>query len=1535
MRVAVIREKKIQNIILNDATEGSYWVTETDSNGIERNLISIEADNGKWKLISNKRVFLLENNIIRNYAYLEENHFYLIRNDAEDYNFLLYCSPIITNYNYYEISEYIDKGIIVGSDNYALVRYSYLDKNCCLIKKMNNKIYVINQSQKDNIYINNARINKYKEIKNGDVVFILGLKIMYSVIKDNHGSDMHYLCINNIDNVNVTVNLISSSISAPLSTSYDEVEEETEYPLYDENEYFYKIPRFVKTVKQYDMNIDAPPGKQEEQGMPLLLTMGPMLTMSLTSMVTLYSTLSNVTSGNATWGSAAPSLVMCGAMLASVFVWPLVTKRYEKHRRKEKEKLRQKKYGEYIEKKRQEIIDVKKEQTEILLANCPPIEEVIKKIATRDISLWQRRIQDPDYMKINLGKGTYPMKIDVHYPEEHFTMDEDNLKKMVETLGSEPKLLENVPFEFSFIEHYISGLIGEEQTIGEYMRRLLIQILAFHSYDDLKIVIFTDEENEYQWKFLKMAPHLFSDDKKIRFFATNSDDHKEISYYLDRILVSRIENFGDSEISIDNFEQTYLIITDCFKKIRDLDFIKHILESKNNYGFSLFILDNKMIHLPDQCSSYIQLNNDKGEFYDSENFEGVIEFRADLDNDINYEDCVYRLANIPIEIENTDEGHIPNKLGFLEMYKVGKLEHLNIMNRWKMNDPTKSLRAPLGVNKQESIIYLDLHEKYHGPHGLIAGTTGSGKSEFIITYILSMAVNYSPNEVAFILIDYKGGGLAGAFENKKNNIRLPHLAGTITNLDKNEMNRTLVSIQSELTRRQTKFNEARDNLGESTIDIYKYQKFFREGKLSEPMPHLFIICDEFAELKQQQPDFMDNLISAARIGRSLGVHLILATQKPSGVVNDQIWSTTKFRVALKVANQADSNEIIKCPDAATIKNAGRFYLQVGMNEIFVLGQSGYCGTPYVPSEIVKKEYDRSVQFIDNIGNVVKSMDNKVENKTQIEDLGDELSNVLRYVTNIANKLNVKASNLWLDAIPSEIYLDELIAKYNFNSNIPTAIIGEYDDPSNQYQNILALPIDQESNTIVYGLSGNNREMFLKTFIYSICKIYSSDDINFYIFDFGSESFRIFSKLPHVGDVVFASETDKIDKMFKLIDGEILERKRTFADYNGDYDNYIKYSGNKVPRILVIFNNLESFKEQYSVYDDLMLIMSREGSRYGVNFLLATSSTSGLYSRFLKNFPNQFVLDMNSKDGYTDILGKIGNVYPADFPGRGLFKKDIAYEYQVAKICDEDKIVEFIKEQANILSKNNPNKAKAIPVLPDIITFDMLSDNLTSLKQVPLGIMKESLKTYNYNFIADKATIISSNELESLTGIVNNLLNSFRKLNNVVSVLFDFEDVFGELKPICNSYCNKDYENFIDEIVKYYEEKIKNSKYNIAFFITGVEKFKNNVSSLKIESLTKIIKGNDNCICLLIDENYKLKKLAFESWYLDMVINSNGIWVGQGVADQSVIKLNDYNKKYNIKIQNDFAWIIKNGNGNLIKLMNENEKQENSLNLLDK
>ena len=194
------------------------------------------------------------------------------------------------------------------------------------------------------------------------------------------------------------------------------------------------------------------------------------------------------------------------------------------------------------------------------------------------------------------------------------------------------------------------------------------------------------------------------------------------------------------------------------------------------------------------------------------------------------------------------------------------------------------MAAPLGVNAKDEIVTLDLHEKFHGPHGLVAGTTGSGKSEILQSYILSAATIFHPYEIGFVIIDFKGGGMVNQFRN------LPHLIGAITNIDGNEVQRSLKSIKAELMKRQNLFAQA----GVNHID--KYIELYKEKKVQTALPHLVIIVDEFAELKAEQPDFMKELISAARIGRSLGVHLILATQKPSGVVDGHIWSNSKFKL---------------------------------------------------------------------------------------------------------------------------------------------------------------------------------------------------------------------------------------------------------------------------------------------------------------------------------------------------------------------------------------------------------------------------------------------------------------------------------------------------------------------------------------------------------------------------------------------------------------------------------------------------------------
>ena len=242
------------------------------------------------------------------------------------------------------------------------------------------------------------------------------------------------------------------------------------------------------------------------------------------------------------------------------------------------------------------------------------------------------------------------------------------------------------------------------------------------------------------------------------------------------------------------------------------------------------------MQLPNECRTFISIENEKGVIFDGDDSLGSQKQFIPDDHQVDsFDKIVRKLANIPIRNDFVNSNNLSDVCTFLEMYDVGRIEQLNILERWEKNNSIISLQAPVGVDTSGRKIILDIHEKFHGPHGLIAGSTGSGKSEFIITYILSLAVNYSPEDVAFVLIDYKGGGLAGAFQ--KGNVKLPHIVGTITNIDTVGLQRSLASIQSELRRRQVKFNQAREKTAEGTIDIYKYQKLYHEGIVDEPIPH--------------------------------------------------------------------------------------------------------------------------------------------------------------------------------------------------------------------------------------------------------------------------------------------------------------------------------------------------------------------------------------------------------------------------------------------------------------------------------------------------------------------------------------------------------------------------------------------------------------------------------------------------------------------------------------------------------------------------
>ncbi len=1538
MRVSLIKNNKIKNFILPEKIIGNYWITDFDVDGNERNLINIEAKNNQWYLVSNDDVFIVDNNNARiPYVNLKNYSFYSVSNDIDKNVLLLYCSPVYeTNLNCYNISDYKNKEFNIGrSDKCDLIYNSTAISDNQAILLYNGQNFIIMDDHSDfGIYVNNIRIKDSKVLEIGDSLFIMGLKIVILLV-----DGQPHLIVNNPNNL-VQCKLLAQGLPSEIDNSFTEADEDVEVNFYDQDDYFHKKPRFIYNTDTYELKIDSPPAKEKDQETPILLTIGPMLTMSMTSVVMGYVAINNVLKNNASWDSAIPSLVISGAMIASVALWPIFTKKYNARKKIRDEKKRQEKYSEYIEGKRKKINEELLSQKANLINSFLKISECLNVILKKQTNLWEKRIEDKDFLTVCVGYGTMPMKIDIKYPEEHFTMDDDNLMDIVNKLGSEPKNLVDVPIPFSFIDDKIGAIVGSNDDNKAFIDNILLQIMAFHSYDDLKIVMFTNKENEHLWQFLKILPHCWSDDKSLRFFATENDEYRELCYNLDHIFSKRKEDARDhNDNDPHKYKQLYLIITDSFRSIRNFDFIKNVLDSKNNLGFGMLILTDKIVSLPDQCQTFVELNGDKGKIFKNIANNDSQEFIIDLSNKYDIYKCSQTLSNIPIEFKNDENGQIPNKLGFLEMYDVGKVEQLNSLNRWIKNTPILNMQAPVGMGKSGEKISLDLHEKYHGPHGLIAGMTGSGKSEFIISYILSMAINYHPYEVQFILIDYKGGGLAGAFENQTTGLKLPHLIGTITNLDTNEIKRSLASVESELKRRQKAFNKAREISGESTIDIYKYQKMYREKIIDEPVSHLIIIADEFAELKQQQPEFMEQLISTARIGRSLGVHLILATQKPSGVVDPQIWSNTRFRVCLRVQEKSDSQEVIKSSDAALLKQTGRFYLQVGFNEIYVLGQAAWAGGKYFPSEKIKRSIDTSILFIDNIGYPIKNIETK-KKADVAQAKGEELINILQYLANIAKQENINCRPLWLERIPNYITIDDLIKKYNYQKEncIINPVIGEYDIPDMQEQHLLTIPLSKEGNAIVYGAAGSGKENFITTMIYSSMLYYSPTELNYYILDFGAEVLRCFTNSPLVGDIVYIQEAEKVKNLFKMINKTINERKKLFANYNGDYYNYCKNSGSIVQSIVVVINNYEAYQETYATYDDELIVLTRDCSKYGVYFVLTASTPNGLRFKLKQNFSQNFVLQQNNDDDYTTILGNIHKNYPSKAFGRGIIRKDGIHEFQTAFVTEKDEISNYVRNKSQEFCSKYPNRAPKIPVLPEVVTEKDIINEFGKSEEFIIGIDKNELQIVKYNFIKNFATIITAMDIDVTAKFANALINQIIRVNKSSLIVINAEEYnLNEVSRKYYSLVNNNFDDIYAKLEKYvkdnndlyvknnYNRNIFNNVKPLICIVIGADSFKNKLNATNktnFGNIFELAKDLGIISYIFIDSIDKIKKIEMESWYKAIINTSEGLWFGNGINDQFSLKIMQRTNEMREEIPDNFCFVVKRGKPVLVKYVEQ-------------
>lgn len=1183
----------------------------------------------------------------------------------------------------------------VESKNDIAIPVKFVSGEHFILRSENGNIRIEDSGSTNGTYVNGRKIKASKLIS-GDVISIMGTEI-----KLINGELRFY----NAGRVTVK-NIKDSSINV---TSH--MKGQTDRLAYR------RSPREQDMLPYEDIILAAAPTKGQKytkgRGMfSSLLGTGAMLGASMLT--------SNVSP--ALIAARSASLVSPVSSMAS-------SKSSDKKRKSELEKYeaeRREKYGAYIEDQKATIQKVADLQQAIITRENPDLKEVQSMLFELKRNLWERMPSDRDFMDVRIGMGYEDLCVAVKSRNESkgFQMEDDEVRDLCDYIINETKIVDNVPARLKLGQYNTVGFVGDRgKTVG-LIRNMLMSLTALHCYEDVRLVGIFDEKEMPMWESLRWLPHFWDSEKQFRAISFSRKDAHSICEVMSDIVKQRRNALSSSKTASESQvpEPYYLFIFGSYDYCSMEPIIKDLCVNDPSFGISSIFLFNDLYALPKECRLIVDMDNGPSVYVKNEANKKFI-FTPDRPvSTPEFDAFARRMSAIELEGFASAEG-IPSSITFLQGFGVDTVEQLDVWSRWNGSRPDESLAAPIGRLAGGKTFSLDVldgdsSQGHFGPHGLIAGTTGSGKSELIQTWILSMAVCYHPHDVNFVIIDYKGGGMANLME------PLPHVTGKITNIGSN-ISRSLISLNSEVKRRLNLFDAAGVN------SINKYQKLYREGKVSVPLPHLIIVSDEFAELKKEEPDFMASLVSIARVGRTLGMHLVLATQKPAGVVSEEIQANAKFRLCMKVQDVNDSREMIKCPDAAKITQAGRAYVKVGEDDYFDLFQSFYSGAPYLGSSKAFASEENRVRAVDTLGRRLKTVEDR--NKKVKSDT-DELTAVTRYVCAVCEEHGIRKLNgPWLPELPSELFYKDLGTDGGFDGkewlpsqkwlSIP---VGKFDSPNTQTQGLMSINFAEEGHYAIYGGPGTGKTTLLKEIVYALGMCWSPKDVNIYILDCGGWSMSVFSGMPHVGGIAFDSEEEKFAKFEKLINGEFESRKKKFLrNAVSSLAGYREAVSDDMPAIIIAIDNIVPIFDLYPDMENFFVTLSREGATYGIYMIYTANSTAGVRYKVVGNIKGAVAFELVDKGDYAGIVGKLDGLTLSKVQGRAFMKGTPPMEFQAAipvpGATERDRTLEIRNETERMNAAWDGPRPRPIPVMPDEVDEGMMLTAYSQRTRIPVGI----------------------------------------------------------------------------------------------------------------------------------------------------------------------------------------------------------------------
>ena len=920
------------------------------------------------------------------------------------------------------------------------------------------------------------------------------------------------------------------------------------------------------------------------------------------------------------------------------------------------------------------------QETQERRSTCPDAAEVLLTATGPRRRLWERRRSDDDALLLRVGLADAPAQVTV---KQAPGAEGDS--------GPGPSTVRSVPVTVPLGEVGVLGVAGPRQRTRATARWCLAQVAVLHSPRDVGVVLLVDggtgAEARAEWEWVRWLPHAAPFDGVDALAAVGCDPESIARRVteLAGVVATRTRAAQDVRGSLRvRSEASVVVVLDGARALRALPGMPQVLQGGPAVGIHAICLDTDERFLPEECQAVVTASPTETSRVAVRRAWGetVTDVRADAVSAAWAERVARALAPLRDVSREEGESQIPSSARLLDLLALDPPTAEGVAARWTLGG--RSTAALLGVSA-EGPLTLDLRRD--GPHTLVAGTTGSGKSEFLQSLVAALAVANRPDAMTFVLVDYKGGA---AF---KDCARLPHTVGMVTDLDGHLVERALQSLSAELKSREQQLGLA----GAKDIEDYWQARagaaVGRAGAAPglAPLPRLVIVIDEFASLAEELPDFVRGLVGIAQRGRSLGVHLVLATQRPSGVVSPEIRANTNLRVALRVTDSAESSDVVDAPDAARISRAtpGRGYVRTGHASL-VAFQSARVGgrrpglVPMTKDDVVVTEVEW-----DRVGLPVP----RAPAPEAPEDDQTDLHALVEAVRDADARLELpRQRSPWLDPLPGLLPLASITGGQQQDATLPgdapaggplpdgtlpPVVFGLEDLPAEQARRAAALDLTHGGHLLVAGAPRSGRSTLLRTVAGSLAATCSPADVHLYALDCGNGALLPLAGLPHCGAVVTRTQLERADRLLTRLSAEVARRQELLAE-SGYADVAEQRAGapdpqTRLPFLVLLVDRWEGFVSSFDDIDtgrltDMFLRLLREGPGAGLR-VVVTGDRSLLIGKVASAVEDRLVLRLADRADYSLAGLSVRQLPDAIEPGRA-FRAETMGEVQLALLGND-------------------------------------------------------------------------------------------------------------------------------------------------------------------------------------------------------------------------------------------------------------------------